>query len=209
MAQNSPLAQAASFQPGSRSALSYLDQLLAQRNVDTAAANAVFGQEGASGGIGDGGHAFGPGQFNDAGGVWTGKYPGMSPQQKNELAWSPPGLTDLANHVAAVASGLKGPAAVSNIVSRFERPADIPGETSRALASLGAGGASSGGQSFAPANASSLQQPTLAHAAAPQLQPAAQQPNTRAFAQTLLGGISPTGQIDQQGLLAALLARRS
>lgn len=216
MAPSSPLAQAASFSPGSRTALSYLDQLLTQRNVDPAAANAVFGQEGASGGIGDGGHAFGPGQFNDAGGVWTGKYPGMSPQEKNAVAWSQPGLQELARHVASVAGGLHGSDAVHAIVgdtqvgghyTGFERPANEGGEISRALASLGMGG----GQSFAPASGG-LQQPTLAAAAQPQPRfavPAQQQPNTRAFAQTLLGGISPTGQIDQQGLLAALLARRS
>lgn len=65
-----------------------------------------------------------------------------------------------------------------------------------------------------PAAQTTQQQPSLAHAAAAQPPPgfaaaAQQQPNIRAFAQTLLGGISPTGQIDQQGLLAALLARRS
>jgi hypothetical protein len=140
MAQASRLAQAASFAPGSPAALNYLNQLLVQRGVDPAAANAVFSQEGASGGIGDGGHAFGPGQFNDAGGVWTGKYPGLTPEQKNQIAWSPAGLADLASHVGAVAGGLHGPAAVTNIVSRFERPADIPGEISRALEALGAKG---------------------------------------------------------------------
>lgn len=157
------LGQAAGFTPGSRTALNYLNQLLAQKGVDVGAANAVFGQEGASGGIGDSGHAFGPGQFNDAGGVWTGRFPGMSPEQKNQQAWSPQGLAELAGRVGSVASGLHGPAAVSNIVSRFERPANIPGEISRALASLGGGG---GGQSFAPANATAMQQPTLSRAAA-------------------------------------------
>jgi hypothetical protein len=148
MAQTSQLAQAASFTPGSAAALDYLNQLLAKRGVDVSAANAVFGQEGASGGIGDGGHAFGPGQFNDAGGAWTGKYPGLTPEQKNQIAWSPSGLTDLASHVAAVAAGLKGPAAVHAIVgdtqvggryTGFERPANESGEIARALASLGAG----------------------------------------------------------------------
>lgn len=122
-----------------QAALAQLAQLLRARGVDPAAASAVFNQEGASGGIGDSGHAFGPGQFNDAGGVWTGRYPGMTPEQKNAVAWSPAGLRELADRVARVAAGLHGGQAVRAIVSRFERPADVPGEISRALAGYGGG----------------------------------------------------------------------
>lgn len=128
---------AAGFAPGSQAALNYLNQLLVARHVDPRAAGAVFSVEGASGGIGDGGHAFGPGQFNNAGGVWTGRYAGMSPQQINQIAWSQQGLTELADRVSKVAGGLKGANAVRNIVQRFERPQDPAGEVSKALQRLG------------------------------------------------------------------------
>lgn len=130
---------ATGFNPGSSQALAFLSQLLTSRNVDPRAAQAVFSVEGASGGIGDGGHAFGPGQFNNAGGVWTGRYAGMSPQQINSIAWSRQGLTELANRVASVAAGQHGAQAVQSIVRRFERPADPNGEVSRALAHYGKG----------------------------------------------------------------------
>lgn len=132
------MAAKVAFTPGSKTALTFLNQLLAARNVDPAAADAVFSQEGAGGGIGDGGHAFGPGQFNNAGGVWTGKYQGLTPEQINAQAWSKQGLTELANDVANVAAGLKGQQAITNIVSRFERPKDPSTEITNALAAFGA-----------------------------------------------------------------------
>jgi hypothetical protein len=127
----------AQYQPGSQQALDFLNQLLAARGVDVKAADAVFGREGASGGIGDGGHAFGPGQFNDAGGVWTGRYPGLSPQQKNLIAWSTPGLRELADRIASVASGQRGMGAIQNIVTRFERPANPGAEIAGAARAYG------------------------------------------------------------------------
>jgi hypothetical protein len=134
--------------------LALLAQELRRRGVDVKAAMAVFGREGVGGGIGDAGHAFGPGQFNDAGGVWTGRYPGLSAEQKNAVAWSPGGLSELAERVAAVSKGLSGAAAIKNIVYRFERPRDKPGEVSGALRAYGlpAGpGGSSLGAASAPA----------------------------------------------------------
>lgn len=128
---------AGGFTPGSKQALQYLQRLLIAQHVDPRAANAVFSVEGASGGIGDGGHAFGPGQFNNAGGVWTGRYAGMSPQQINNIAWSPQGLAELAQRVGKVAGGLKGRQAINAIVTRFERPANIPGEIAKATGRLG------------------------------------------------------------------------
>lgn len=130
---------ATGFQPGSRQALNYLRQLLVRQHVDPNAAMSVFSVEGASGGIGDGGHAFGPGQFNNAGGVWTGRYAGMSPQQLNQLAWSQQGLQELAQRVGKVAAGTKGADAVQRIVTQFERPADPKGEVAKALSRLGGG----------------------------------------------------------------------
>lgn len=106
--------------------------------IDPAAELAVAGQEGLSGRVGDNGHAFGPNQENDAGGVLTGRFPGETPEQLNEWAWSPAGVQDSLSRVAAVSANMKGAPAVANIVSRYERPQDIPGEISRADASLGA-----------------------------------------------------------------------
>lgn len=201
MAGSSAVARAAAnFSPGSPSAIAYLNQLLAQRGVDVKAADAVFGREGASGGIGDGGHAFGPGQFNDAGGVWTGRYQGMSPQQKNQVAWSPQGLQELAARVASVSAGQHGGAAIQNIVTRFERPANPGAEIAGAMGAYGLpvqpGSSTQSGGGAAGAVASSL---PLAAAATP----------GPGFAQQLLGAISPTGQLNNPGaLIAALQAFR-
>ena len=74
---------------------------------------------GFSGAIGDGGHAFGPFQLNNAGGVLTG-YQGNPQQYANSAA----GIMYALQQMAKVAGGLKGMAAISAIVSRFERPKD-------------------------------------------------------------------------------------
>lgn len=107
------------------------------RNIDPNAVLAVSRMEGLSGGIGDGGHAFGPFQLNNAGGVITGRFQGESPQQIQQWATSPAGIDFALGRIGQVAGGLSGQAAVRAIVSRFERPADIPGETSRAIAAYG------------------------------------------------------------------------
>jgi hypothetical protein len=187
-AKPSPLSRAATnFAPGSQSAIAYLNQLLASRGVDVKAADSVFGREGASGGIGDGGHAFGPGQFNDAGGVWTGRYPGLSPQQKNAQAWSPSGLQELAQRVAAVAAGLHGSQAVQSIVTRFERPANPQGEIAGALSAYGL--PMQQGGSFQLGGGAATAAPSLPVAAA------APRPDLGA----LLDMISPTGQLSNPG----------
>lgn len=104
--------------------------------IDPDAANAVSSVEGASGAIGDGGHAFGPFQLNDAGGVLTGKFPGYTPAQINAWAWSPAGIDFALSHIASVAGGKKGADAVSSIVTGFERPKDIPDEITKADSAL-------------------------------------------------------------------------
>lgn len=106
-------------------------------NLDPRAVLAVASQEGLGGGIGDGGHAFGPFQLNNAGGVITGKFPGQTPEQINQWAWSPAGIDYALSGINNVAGGLKGAPAVTNIVSRFERPANIPRETQGALRAYG------------------------------------------------------------------------
>jgi hypothetical protein len=160
--------------------------------LDANAVLSVFRQEGLSGGIGDGGHAFGPAQLNDAGGVITGKFPAWSPQQKQAWAWSPPGIDYALQGVSRVAGGRRGPDAVRHIVSDFERPQDPGGEIARAL---GQGSQVGGG-------ASGSLSAGLTAAAAPD--------SRRQFAQQLLGAISPTGQLDSPGaLVQALQTRRT
>jgi hypothetical protein len=106
--------------------------------LDPQAIFAVAGQEGLGGGIGDGGHAYGPFQLNNAGGVITNMYGGhVNDPAVQNWAWSPAGLDFALNQIAKVAGGMKGQGAVSNIVSRFERPANIPGEIARAQAAYG------------------------------------------------------------------------
>lgn len=109
------------------------------RRLDLAALLAIAGHEGAGGGIGDNGHAFGPFQLNDAGGVLTGQLQGESPQQKNAWAWSPAGIKFALDGIARVASGLHGGQAVRAIATRFERPANVQAEIQDALAHYGGG----------------------------------------------------------------------
>lgn len=102
------------------------------RGLDPDAVLRVAGTEGLSGGIGDGGHAFGPFQLNNAGGA----YPAAAPQDSNaanEWAWSPQGVDYALGGIQKVAGGLKGPEAVRAIVTRFERPANPAAEITKAL----------------------------------------------------------------------------
>jgi len=109
------------------------------RGLDPRAVLAVAGQEGLGGGVGDNGHAFGPFQLNDAGGVLTGR-----PGSHQAFAESPAGINWALDRIAGVARGLHGGQAVNAIVRQFERPKDPGGEVARALASYG-GPISSGG----------------------------------------------------------------
>lgn len=102
---------------------------------------AVANQEGLSGGIGDNGHAYGPFQLNNAGGVITNTHPGVNSAAIQAWAQSPAGISFALDRIAHVAAGKKGSDAVAAIVSQFERPADIPGETARAQAGLSKFGA--------------------------------------------------------------------
>lgn len=111
-----------------------LKRMARKRNLDWSVLAANFAQEGLSGRIGDGGHAFGPGQMNDAGGVLTGKLSGMSPQQKNQWAWSKAGFKYLLDGIAgAGVAGKRGAAAMKALVYNYERPADTAGEYKQRL----------------------------------------------------------------------------
>lgn len=159
MAQASNLAQL--LAPGARA-----------RNLDLKALLAIASHEGAGGGIGDGGHAFGPFQLNDAGGVLTGKLAGMTPQQKNAWAWSPAGIRFAEDGIARVAAGQHGAQAIESIASKFERPANVQAEISDALAHYGKGSG--------PVPSSATSVPVSA---------GAQAPSPRAPAGNLLGSL--------------------
>lgn len=105
--------------------------------LDPNAVLAVSSTEGLSGGIGDGGHAFGPFQLNNAGGVLTGMFAGQSPEQIQAWASSPAGIDWGLSHIAKVARGLHGQQAINAIVTQFERPANIPHEIAGATAAYG------------------------------------------------------------------------
>lgn len=122
-------------------------QLLKYPGLDPNAVLAVASQEGLSGGIGDGGHAFGPFQVNNAGGAITGMFPGETSSQLQDWATSPAGLNFALQRINSAAGGLKGSQAVAAIVGNrqlggqyngFERPANEAGEIARATAAYGA-----------------------------------------------------------------------
>lgn len=106
-------------------------------SLDPQAVLAVASQEGLSGGIGDGGHAFGPFQLNNAGGVITNKFQGQTPDQIQQWASSPAGIDYALAGINKVAAGQKGQQAVSSIVSGFERPANPSREIAGANAAYG------------------------------------------------------------------------
>lgn len=111
---------------GSAAQQRYLWRRARQMGLDVSVlkANAAF--EGLSGGIGDGGHAFGPFQMNDAGGVLTGKLPAhWSAQQKNNWAWSKQGIDYALRGIKSVMGNKRGAAAMKALVFRYERPANM------------------------------------------------------------------------------------
>ena len=117
----------------SQSKIGLLKTLAIRRGLDPKAVLAVARQEGLSGGVGDQGTSFGPFQLHKGGALPQG-IPLASAQ---EWAWSPAGLNYALSKIASVAGGLKGRAAVENIVRRFERPANPDREVAGALAAYG------------------------------------------------------------------------
>jgi cell wall-associated NlpC family hydrolase len=117
--------------------IQYIQQRAQALGLDPRAVLAIAGHEGLSGGIGDGGHAFGPWQMNNAGGVLTGKFAGQTPQQINQWAWSNQGIDSALGQIAGVARGLKGSQAIQAITTRFERPANPGAEIADANARYG------------------------------------------------------------------------
>ena len=107
------------------------------RGLDPAAVLAVASQEGLAGRIGDGGHAYGPFQLNNAGGVITGSHPAVNDQATQSWASSPAGINFALDRIAPIARGLHGQQAVNAIVTRFERPRNPGAEVAGANAAYG------------------------------------------------------------------------
>lgn len=118
-----------------------------QRGLDPHAVLAVASVEGLGGGIGDHGTSFGPWQLHQGGAL-----PGNIPLSRaHQWAWSPAGINYALDRIASVARGKRGRAAVSAIVSQFERPAQPGQEIQKALGRYGRVGG--GAPVIAPANA--------------------------------------------------------
>ena len=115
------------------------------KGLDPQAVLSVGKMEGLGGGIGDGGHAFGPFQLNNAGGVITNMFPGWTNAQIQKWAWSKQGVNFALTKMAGVAGGQSGYGAIDSIVSGFERPKNPGAEIAGAWNSYsgGAGGAGS------------------------------------------------------------------
>jgi hypothetical protein len=111
----------------------YITRRSRQLGLDPRAVLSVAAQEGLSGRVGDVGTSFGPFQLHRGGALPAGR----------GRAWaeSPAGIDYALRQIAGVARGLRGRSAVANIVSRFERPANVPREIAGALASYGSGAA--------------------------------------------------------------------
>lgn len=113
-------------------------QMARQRGLDPRAVLAIASVEGGfNGSIGDHGTSFGPFQMHEGGALPRGI---SNPQQ---WANSRAGIGYALDHINTVAHGLRGQAAVSAISSRFERPANVPGEISKAMSRYGSAGGGS------------------------------------------------------------------
>lgn len=104
--------------------------------LDPKAVLAVASQEGLGGGIGDGGTSYGPFQLH-IGGALPKEIGALGPEKAQAWATSTEGIDYALGRIATVAGGLTGTNAVANIVTRFERPRDVPKEISGATAQLG------------------------------------------------------------------------
>jgi TP901 family phage tail tape measure protein len=125
--------------------------------IDPKAALAVaYAEGGFSGKIGDSGHAYGPFQLNNAGGVITKMYPGKMSAAAQAFANSAQGIWWALSQMKS-ARGLDTDAAIKAIIGNFERPGDLKagknasaqarmyaatstGDYARAMEFLGTGG---------------------------------------------------------------------
>lgn len=105
-------------------------------HVEPAAMLAVAMMEGANGGIGDSGTAYGPWQIHlEDGRVPAFKGRPRHDEQLNAWAWSVAGIRYAASHIAQAGAGFQvGHGAIRTIVYRYEKPADKAGEYAGAVA---------------------------------------------------------------------------
>jgi len=87
----------------------YIASQAAALGLDPRAVLGVATAEGGfSGAVGDGGHAYGPFQLNNAGGVITNMFPGWSQKQIQAWAWSKQGVNFALQKMSGVAAGQTG-----------------------------------------------------------------------------------------------------
>jgi len=137
----------------------YIRQRAAKYGLDPQAVLAVASREGLSGAVGDQGTSFGPFQLHVGGALPRGRGRGW--------AESNAGIDYALGQMGGVARGLRGRAAIENIVRRFERPANPGGEIAGALAALPSFGAGAG-PALAPAGPSPGPGPAVGGAAGAQ-----------------------------------------
>jgi hypothetical protein len=166
-----------------------IQEYAVKHNVDAHALLSVASQEGLGGGVGDGGHAFGPFQMNDAGGVLTGKYASSAEAQK--YAESPAGIEDAVKQIAGVAGGLKGKAAIEAIVNKFERPADPTKEIAGANETYDGGTTNMSSNGSGTSVISDADKAGKAGSAASNLLKSNTIGNLGSLAQVSLGGLAP------------------
>lgn len=133
-------------------------KMAARLGLDPQAVDSIGNVEGSNalhGGssIGDNGTSFGPFQLH-AGGALPARVWARGAAYANQWANSPEGLQYALSRMASVAGGLHGQQAVQAISSRFERPANVGGEISKAMGFYG--GVPSGGSFAGPANIPSV-----------------------------------------------------
>lgn len=114
-----------------------IDYWAPRLGLDDRAVEIVAGGEGGLkwGAVGDGGYAHGPFQQNAAGGVLTNRWRTQGREKAIAYANSEAGMVEAMRAMAnAGARGQSGLQAVSTIISKYERPADIPGSIEKAKA---------------------------------------------------------------------------
>jgi hypothetical protein len=132
-------------------------KMSARLGLDPQAVDAIGNVEGRNalhGGnsIGDNGSSFGPFQLH-AGGALPAEVWARGATYANNWANSPAGIQYALQRMASVAGGTHGQAAVQAISSRFERPADVAGEVSKAMGFYGGSGTGAGSAQYSPQGA--------------------------------------------------------
>lgn len=153
--------------------------------------------------IGDNGTSFGPFQLHEGGALPKGK--------DSNWAHSAAGIDYALRRMSAVARGLQGQAAVQAISSRFERPADVSGEVSKAMQFYGGGSSKPLDAAWGPHSGSGGTVGGKAGQGQSGLPPASMQAFKSMAAAVMLQQSAATaagGQPDSSGLLALAAARK-